>query len=157
MAEYIPLYMPWLYGLVRDLPKVGVFPFATRVADATAILRQPYPIARQGLQSLRRLWKGGTQLGAVLHVWLERYSEGWLSSGTVLVIISDGWDAGNPDFLARALRQLRASGTRIVWINPLMATPGFEPKTRALKAARPYLERMVAGHSVPALIRLIHA
>ncbi|WP_157066960.1 VWA domain-containing protein [Alicyclobacillus shizuokensis] len=154
MAEFIPLYAPWLYALARDLPQVGVFLFANRLVDATALFRQPYPQAKRGLDRLQQVWRGGTRLGEVLAEWVEDSGRRWLTPQTTVVVVSDGWDAGDPAVLARALRSVRRRGCRILWVHPWLGTPGFAPRTRALLAARPFIDRMVPGHSASALLRL---
>ncbi|WP_051343545.1 VWA domain-containing protein [Alicyclobacillus herbarius] len=154
MAEFIPLYMPWVYALVRDLPQVGVFLFAHRLVEATALFHRPYPGTCQALQSLRQLWRGGTRLGDTAAEWVQRQGSNWLSETTTVLVVSDGWDAGDPAVLADALRAMRKAGSRILWVHPWLGTPGFELKTRALLAARPYVTRMYPGHSVPDLLRV---
>jgi len=154
MSTAIDLYFPWVYGLVRRLRNIAVFPFGTRVDEITGILRQPFPVARVRLARLEQLWAGGTHIGAVLREWIHRYADRWLRSDTTFIIISDGWDVGPPEELSSALRHLRSFDARLIWINPLMATPGFEPKTKALLAAKPYIDRMVSGHSEQNLLML---
>lgn len=154
MSSYIDLCFPWVYGLVRRFERIGVFPFGTRIVEITPYLRESFPAARARLAELERLWAGGTEIGAVLSAWIERYAARWLRSDTTIVLISDGWDFGSAETLTSALRYLRSFDARIIWMNPLMATPGFEPKTRALRAAKPYLETMVSGHSVRHLLNL---
>jgi MoxR-like ATPase len=154
MASYIDLYFPWVYGLARRFDNIGIFPFGTRILEITALLRASFFVARSRLSELEQLWAGGTEIGTVLSEWIERYSARWLRSNATFLVISDGWDVGSTERLTRALRHIRSYDARIVWMNPLMATPGFEPKTRALRAAKPYLERMVSGHSIHHLLNL---
>lgn len=154
MAAYGDLYLPWLYGLVQASRTVGVFPFGTRVEEITELLRRPFSVARQHLSQLERLWVGGTQIGSVLTQWMNRYGARWLRGQPTVLLISDGWDVGHPDDLVSALRALRTHDASVYWMNPLADTPGYEPKTRALRAAKPYLDGFLSGSSVPALLRL---
>ncbi|WP_169307976.1 VWA domain-containing protein [Kyrpidia tusciae] len=155
MEEYVDLYLPWLYQLVHRLPQVGVFLFAAELVEVTDLLRGPYGPALAELARFSRVWSGGTRIGEALGDWLQRFGSRWVGGGrTTLLIISDGWDAGDPQMLAKALRMLYSEGVRIAWMNPLMATPGFAPKTRALRAAQPYVTVMVSGHSPKALLEL---
>lgn len=153
MSDSIDLYLPWLHTLRSKWTRLGVFPFATRMADVTAALRAPYPVARAILADVENLWSGGTNIGFALQEWIRNYGDQWLRSDTLLLILSDGWDVGAPEDIANALHLVRSRDTRIVWANPWMGTPGFEPKTRALQAALPYLERMVPSSTVADLIR----
>lgn len=154
MASYLGLYLPWLWKLVQLSPDVGVFPFGTQVADITLVLRQPYHRVQRDLAELGNLWVGGTSIGRILEEFDERFAPVWVRRGTVVVIVSDGWDVGDPTRISAVLRQWKSQDVRIYWLNPLAATPGFEPKTRALLAALPYVNRMMSGHSVEALRRL---
>ncbi|KPV42843.1 hypothetical protein AN477_15475 [Alicyclobacillus ferrooxydans] len=154
MAESIDLYLPWLYILRRKWKRLGVFPFATRMADITEGLLAPYPLLRAYLAEIEHVWAGGTNIGWALGEWISSYGSRWLKSDTLLVIISDGWDVGAAEDVRQALHTIRAHDTRVVWVNPWMGTPGFEPRTRTLQAALPFLEKMVPGGTVASLLRL---
>lgn len=154
MAEKSDLYLPWLYALRRKWKRLGVFPFATRMADISEALRAPYPIVRALLAEVENVWSGGTNIGWALQEWIGVYGDTWLRSDTVVVVLSDGWDVGTPDDVDAALHRMRARDARIIWANPWMGTPGFQPKTRALRAALPYLERMVPAGNENDLISL---
>ncbi len=154
MSDSIDLYAAWLYGLVQRHRQLGVFPFGTDVDDVTEAMRAPFPFVRARLRNYERLWIGGTNMGCVLSTWMARFQNGWLGSNTTMVIISDGWDVGSPEDVKRVLHELRSRGIRLIWINPLMGTPGFEPRTRTLLAALPYLDGMYSGHTVEALLSL---
>jgi uncharacterized protein len=154
MSESIDLYLPWLYTLSRKWKRLGVFPFATRMVDITEALYAPYPVLCAYLAEVEHVFAGGTNIGSVLSEWVKDYGSRWLRSDTLLVIISDGWDVGVADDVKEALHTIRAHDTRVVWVNPWMGTPGFEPKTRTLQAALPFLEKMVPGGSVASLLAL---
>ncbi|MCL6452785.1 MAG: VWA domain-containing protein [Alicyclobacillus sp.] len=153
MTEQLDLYLPWLYILRRKWPRLGVFPFATRMADLTEALRAPYPVARRLLAEIEYLWAGGTNIGWALQEWVRQYGDAWLRGDTVVIILSDGWDVGDPSDTTAALHTIVSRNARVIWANPWMGTPGFEPKTRTLRAARPYLECMVPAGTVVDLLR----
>ena len=73
-----------------------------------------------------------------------------MARGAVVVILSDGWDRGDPDELAEAMQRLARVAHRIVWVNPLKVTPGYAPLARGMAAALPYVDRFVEGHSLEA-------
>ncbi len=154
MSESMNLYLPWLYTLRSKWRRLGVFPFATRMADITEALYAPYPLLRAYLAEVEHVFAGGTNIGFALGEWVRNYGSRWLRSDTLIIIISDGWDVGVADDVSDALHTIRAHDTRIVWVNPWMGTPGFEPKTRTLVAALPFLERMVPGGTVASLLAL---
>jgi len=155
MAANIPLYLPWLQRLVRLSPSVGVFPFGTRLADVTAILRKRRGDTFSVLAAMTGLWAGGTSIGLAIQSFNEQFAQQWAASGTTVLVISDGWDVGHPELIVDEFRRLRRQDARIVWMNPWMATTGFEPRTRALLAAQPFLEKMVSGHDEQALLNLM--
>ena len=77
-----------------------------------------------------------------------------MARGAVVVILSDGWDRGDPDLLAEQMARLARVAHRVVWVNPLKATPGYAPLTRGMAAALPYVDEFVEGHSLASLEKL---
>lgn len=155
MAGYIGLYLPWLWRLVQLSPQVGVFPFGTRMEEVTDLLRQPFRVALASLAKLDQVWVGGTSIGAMFQEFNGRFAQKWLRGRTTIVVISDGWDVGDPDVVAAEMRRWKQRDACVHWLNPLAATPGFEPRTRALLAAKPYVERIQSGHTPQALMQLL--
>jgi len=78
-----------------------------------------------------------------------------LARGATVVILSDGWDRGDPDRLGAEMARLHRVAHRLVWVNPLKATPGFAPLAQGMAAALPYVDELVEGHSVAALETLV--
>jgi uncharacterized protein with von Willebrand factor type A (vWA) domain len=77
-----------------------------------------------------------------------------MARGAVVVVLSDGWDRGNPDLLAGEMARLRRVAHRLVWVNPLKATPGYAPLAQGMAAALPHIDAFVEGHSLAALEEL---
>jgi uncharacterized protein with von Willebrand factor type A (vWA) domain len=96
---------------------------------------------------------GGTRIGAALSE-LNRAHGRRLGRGAIVVILSDGWDRGDPDLLAEEMARLRRSAHRLVWLNPLAADPAYEPLTRGMQAALPHTDRLLAGNSLKSLQQL---
>ena len=151
MAGYVEWYFPWLYRLVHERPDVYVFGFGTAVADLSDPLRASYTEAVRRLYEEPSLWGSGTAIGQAFKEWNRRFGRRLLGSSTRLVIISDGWDVGNPDDLESALLGMAHRLREIWWVNPLMVTAGFEAKTRALKIALHYTQHMEAGATIDGL------
>lgn len=99
-------------------------------------------------------WSGGTRLGEALGELNDRFGVRGMARGAVVVILSDGWDRGDPEALGEQMARLRRVAARIVWVNPLKASPGFAPLARGMAAALPYVDDFVEGHSLAALQRL---
>jgi hypothetical protein len=99
-------------------------------------------------------WSGGTRLGAGLREFNDRWGIRGMARGAEVVILSDGWDRGDPGELAEQMARLHRVAHRIVWVNPLKATPGYEPLARGMAAAMPWVDEFVEGHSVASLEQL---
>jgi uncharacterized protein with von Willebrand factor type A (vWA) domain len=149
MADQIRYYGAWLAGLVRGRPDVRVFAFGSASAEVTELLADP----RDVWKALARFdqWGGGTAIGRALAAIVDT---GALRPSTRVVVVSDGWEAAPPEQLAQALARLRDRAARVLWLNPLMATPGYEPVQRGIRVARRYVDRMAAGATYRELARL---
>lgn len=154
MASYVDWYFPWLYQLAAQHPEAHVFAFGTALEDLTAHLAQPYRQAVAALYQKTALWGSGTAMGQVFSEWHQGFGSQLLGASTTVLIISDGWDAGPPEQLQDAMRRMAERSRHIAWINPLMVTEGFEPRTRALKAALHYTKDMSAGAAPDQLRRV---
>jgi uncharacterized protein with von Willebrand factor type A (vWA) domain len=96
-------------------------------------------------------WSGGTRLGLGLRTFNEQWGVRGMARGAIVVILSDGWDRGEPAELAAEMRRLRFVAHRIVWVNPLKASEGYEPITRGMAAALPFIDDFIEGHSLDSL------
>ena len=99
-------------------------------------------------------WSGGTRLGEALRRFNDEWGVRGMARGAVVVILSDGWDRGEPEELAEQMERLRRVAHRVVWVNPLKASPGYEPLARGMAAALPFVDEFVEGHSLGALEQL---
>ncbi len=95
-------------------------------------------------------WSGGTRIGASVRALVDSHSE-LIDRRTIVLIMSDGWDVGDPQLLSDAMHDLRARAGRVIWLNPLMAAPGYAPGTRGMQAALPHIDIMAPGHSLESL------
>jgi len=99
-------------------------------------------------------WSGGTRLGAALREFNDRWGTRGMARGAVVVILSDGWDRGEPAALAEQMARLQRVAHRVVWVNPLKASEGYAPIAGGMAAALPYVDEFVEGHSVASLEHL---
>jgi uncharacterized protein with von Willebrand factor type A (vWA) domain len=97
---------------------------------------------------------GGTRLGELLKEFLDRWGQRGLARGSVVAILSDGWERGDPRLLGEQMARLQRLAHRIVWANPHKAQPGYEPLAGGMAAALPHIDEFVEGHSMEALARL---
>jgi uncharacterized protein len=135
-----------------------VFSFATRLTRLTTALARSSPavaLARAGRAAPD--WHGGTKLGAALKEFNDRYGRRGMARGAVVLIISDGWDTGDPEVVRREMQRLSLVAFRIVWMNPRTKSAGYQPLAGGMAAAWPYCDAVVSGHSLQAIGRLAAA
>jgi hypothetical protein len=153
MERYTRLLLLFLYALAEGLEqRVEGFAFATRLTRVTRQLRGRD--AERALAEVSRAvpdWSGGTRIGEALRAfnfeWARRLR---LASGLVL-LISDGWDRGAPELLAREMARLQRSCHRLLWLNPLLGAQDYEPLARGMRAALPYVDDFLPVHNLASL------
>jgi uncharacterized protein with von Willebrand factor type A (vWA) domain len=99
-------------------------------------------------------WSGGTRLGETLRIFLDRWGQRGMARGAVVVVVSDGWERGDPDLLATQMSRLRRIAHRVVWVNPHRGKTGYEPVQQGVVAALPFVDHFVAGHSLATFAEL---
>jgi hypothetical protein len=151
MALYARMLLQYVHAVVAARRRVEAFALGTRLTRITRELA-----GRDADRALVRATEavvdlgGGTRIGDALAT-LNRVHGRRLGRGAVVVILSDGWDRGDPDLLAAEMARLRRSAHRLVWLNPLAADPAYEPLTRGMQAALPHTDHLLAGNSLASL------
>ena len=129
-----------------------VFTFATRLTRLTGTLAHTRPgVALKEAGQAAPDWLGGTRIGESLAEFNDTYGRPGMARGAVVVIISDGWDTGDPAVLRREMERLSRVAHRIVWVNPRTQSPEYEPLAGGMAAAWPYCDAVVSAHSLHAL------
>jgi uncharacterized protein len=151
MDIYSRLLLQFVYGLQNSFAKVESFVFATSLSRITGELKnKTYQRALDRLSVNVRGWSGGTRIGASLATfnaqWLRR-----IDKQTVVIILSDGWDTGEPEQLVHALAQLQQRAGRLIWLNPLLGSSTYEPVTRGMQAAMPFINVFAPAHDLASL------
>ncbi len=155
MEPYARALLRFVQASVSGRRRVEAFALGTRLTRVTRELGSRDPDIALGKAAERVVdWSGGTRLGDGLRQFNEEWGVRGMARGAVVVILSDGWDRGDPDALAAAMERLSHVAHRIVWVNPLKVTPGYAPLARGMAAALPYVDRFVEGHSLDAMERL---
>ena len=151
MDIYSRLLLQFVYGLQNSFAKVESFVFTTSLSRITGELKnKTYQRALDRLSANVRGWSGGTRIGASL----ETFNAQWLrrvDKQTVVIILSDGWDTGEPEQLAHALAQLKQRAGRLIWLNPLLGSSTYEPVTRGMQAAMPFINVFAPAHDLASL------
>ena len=154
MTPYARMLLQYMHASVAARRRVEAFVFGTRLTRITNELE-----GRDHDRALGRAtaavsdFSGGTRIGAAL-AELNRTHGRRIGRGAVVVILSDGWDRGEPELLDAEMARLRRSAHRLVWLNPLAAHPDFEPLTRGMRAAVPHTDELLAGNSLASLEEL---
>lgn len=155
MERYSRFMLRFAHALQRSGAPVEVFVFGTRLTRITRQLRVRSPDAALRLVAEKVVdWSGGTRIGESLRELNRRWVRRTVRSGAVVLLVSDGWERGDPELLGREMATLRRSCHRLLWIDPLAARPGFEPATVGLAAALPHVDELVAAASVASLEEL---
>jgi uncharacterized protein with von Willebrand factor type A (vWA) domain len=153
MERYTRLLLHFVYSLSEGLEqKVEAFVFSTRL---TRITRQLHD--RDVEEALRQVahqvpdWSGGTRIGEALKTFNYKWVRRVLGQGAVVLLISDGWDRGDIDLLGKEMARLQRSCYRLIWLNPLLGSTEYEPLTRGMQAAMPYIDDFLPVHNLASL------
>ena len=149
MEPYARAYLQFLTCAGRD---AEAFVFATRLTRITRALATRSPErAIQRAAAAAPDWSSGTRIGEALRAFNDRHGRRGMARGAVIVILSDGWERGEPALVAREMERLSRLAYRIVWVNPRAASATFVPRVGGMAAALPYVDALVSGHSLEAL------
>jgi uncharacterized protein len=155
MEPYARALLRFVHAAVAGRQKVEAFALGTRLTRLTRELSSRDPdIALRAAGQRVSDWSGGTRLGAGLREFNDQWGVRGLARNSIVVILSDGWDRGDPDELAAEMQRLQRVTHRLIWVNPLKVTPGYAPLARGMAAALPFVDRFVEGHSVAAMEEL---
>ena len=155
MSLYAQALLRFAHATVCARQKVEVFAIGTRLTRLTRELsvRNPGEALSSATTSVQD-WLGGTRLGDTLATFNNRWGVPGLARGSVVVILSDGWDRGEPEQISQQMLRLHRVAYQIIWVNPLKATPDYAPLAQGMAAALPHVDCFVEGHSLNALAEL---
>ncbi len=153
MERYTRLLLHFIYTLTAGLDQpVEAFVFSTRLTRITRQLE-----GREVEAALREVaravpdWSGGTRIGEAFKTFNFEWGRRVLGHGAVVLLISDGWDRGEMDLLRREMARLQRSCHRLIWLNPLLGSPDYEPLTRGMQTALPYIDDFLPVHNLASL------
>jgi uncharacterized protein with von Willebrand factor type A (vWA) domain len=158
MEPYARAFVRFLHAAVVSRSHVEAFALGTRLTRITRELSSRDPDAAIRAAAARVTdWSGGTRLGEGLRAFNDGWGVPGMARGAVVVIVSDGWDRGDAAVLGEQMQRLARVAHRIVWVNPLKASPGYAPLAQGMAAALPYVDEFVEGHSLAALEQVAEA
>ena len=156
MERYSRILLQFIHGLAHSGARVETFVFATKL---TRVSKQA--VRGRGRQSLSRVarsvqdWGSGTRIGEALRSFNVQWSRRVMRNGPITMIVSDGWDRGDPGLLARELARVRRTSHRLIWLNPLLGSASYEPLTRGMQAALRHVDDFLPIHNLESIEQLV--
>jgi uncharacterized protein with von Willebrand factor type A (vWA) domain len=152
MEPYTRMLLLFAHALAGGARRVEVFVFSTRLTRVTrqfADTRADAAMSR--VRDAVRDWSGGTRIGEAVRTFNTHWARRVLRRRPVVLLISDGWDLGDPELLGREIARLQRSSFRLIWLNPLIGSPGYEPLTRGMRAALPFVDDFLSVRDMSSL------
>jgi hypothetical protein len=155
MDLYSTFLLEFLYALQAQTGSVRTFVFSTRLHDVSHLLRRKQlGDALPALSAAVKTWSGGTTIGHCIGEFNLRYASSLVGPRSVVIVISDGWERGDPARLAHEMAVLRRRAYRVIWLNPLKGRGGYEPLAAGMAAALPHIDYFLAANSIESLAAL---
>jgi uncharacterized protein with von Willebrand factor type A (vWA) domain len=151
MERYARMLLHFIYSVAGGERRVEAFVFATRFTRITG------EIARHGVREasiVTRLvpdWGGGTRIGDAVRAFNVHWARRVVSRGAIVLLISDGWDRGDPALLGSEMARLQRSCRRLIWLNPLLGASDYQPLTRGMQAALGHIDDFLPAHNIDSL------
>ena len=157
MEPYARIYLHLMRGAVQAI-KAEAFVFATHLTRLTRQLSTTHTeVAYRRAAEAANDWSSGTRIGQSLHTFIDEFGRRGMARGSVVVIVSDGWESDSPQILGEAMERLSRLAHHIIWVNPRKAAQSFEPLTGGMAAALPFVDTFLSGHSLRALHDVMEA
>jgi uncharacterized protein with von Willebrand factor type A (vWA) domain len=157
MERYTRLLLHFMHTLANSIYQVESFVFSTRLTRITGPLRhKSIDVTLKAVSASVKDWGGGTRTGEALHEFNYRWARRVLGRGAVVLLITDGWDRGEPDLLRKEVARLQRNCYRLIWLNPLLGVDQYEPLTRGAQAILPFVDDFLAVRNLANLDTLAH-
>lgn len=155
MDCYAKFLIQFIYGMQKELKDVEVAVFSTHLTDITGLLRRKG--LAEGLNEVADVvpdWSGGTKIGESLLEFYRQFAPSFSAYRTVVILISDGWDRGDVEVLRYSMEMLHRHAYRLIWLNPLLGSDGYQPICRGIRTALPYVDYFLPAHNLESLAEL---
>jgi uncharacterized protein with von Willebrand factor type A (vWA) domain len=151
MDIYSRILLQFVYGLQNSFAQVESFVFSTSLERITTYLKDAnFKQVLQRLANNVRGWSGGTLIGQSIADFNSKWT-GMVDKRTIVIILSDGWDTGEPDVLTQALAHVKRRAGKLIWLNPLLGSPDYQPIVRGMQAALPQIDIFAPLHNLDSL------
>jgi uncharacterized protein len=155
MNAYSLFLVRFAYALQKHFKRVDTFLFSTQLSEITGAFRgKQSRAAFEQLGEKAAGWSGGTKIGESLRDFNRHHARRLLTRDTLFIILSDGWDTGEPEVLAAELAAIRRRVRKLIWLNPLLGMEEYQPITRGMNAAMPHIDVFAPGHNLESLLAL---
>ena len=158
MERYARVLIRFAHTAVAGRGSVEVFALGTRLTRITRQLASRDPeIAVATAAGVVEDWSGGTRLGDSIDGFVREWGIRGMARGAIVVVLSDGWDRGDPTTMSESMERLHRLAHKVIWVNPLKAGPGYEPTAQGMAAALPYVDEFLEGHCLRSVTELAAA
>lgn len=155
MNAYSIFFVRFAYALQKYFKRVDTFLFSTQLTEITSTLRaRQLRDAMESLAGQAAGWSGGTKIGESLQKLTRLHGRRLFSRDTVFMVLSDGWDTGDPEVLTEELSAIKRRVRKLIWLNPLLGMADYQPITRGMSAALPYIDVFAPAHNLESLLNL---
>ena len=156
MERYSRFLIQFIYAMRQQLASLDVAVFSTSMTIITEHLRKKN--IEESLQQVSENvhdWAGGTKIGESLRGFNEKFSRDMRNSHTVVIILSDGWDRGDPDLMKEEMAQLHRQVHKLLWLNPLLGNDNYQPLCKGMQTALPYIDHFLPAHNLASFADLL--
>ena len=155
MELYSAFMLQFMYAFQQVFNRVETFVFSTSLKRITSLLKENnFHDAMEKLGRENSGWSGGTRIGECLEEFSNEFAGNLLNRKTIVIILSDGWDTGDTDFLRKNMENIHARSAKVIWLNPLAGYHAYMPETSGMQAAMPYIDVFAPVHNAETLRRL---
>ena len=155
MDCYSKFLIQFIYGMQQEINEIEVAVFSTRLTNITGLLRRKG--VEEGLREMAEVvpdWSGGTKIGESIIGFYREFARSFTANRSIVILISDGWDQGDADVLQRSMEMLNRHAYKLIWLNPLLGSSGYQPVCRGIRTALPYVDYFLPAHNLESLVKL---
>ena len=156
MELYSQFLIEFMYSFQQAVHQLRTFVFSTKLLHLSNALKDSdYKKVLNNLSEQIPYWSGGTRIGESLDQFKRDYGERLLNRDTIVLILSDGWDTGDLDLLESSMKYIHKKSDRVIWLNPLASNPNYEPSTKGMTIALPYIDVFTSAHNLESLKEVV--
>lgn len=155
MDCYSKFLIQFIYGMQQEIKEIEVAVFSTRLTNITGILRRKG--VEEALRDMAEVvpdWSGGTKIGESIVGFYREFARSFTANRSIVILISDGWDQGDAEVLQRSMEMLNRHAYKLIWLNPLLGSNGYQPVCRGIRTALPYVDYFLPAHNLESLVKL---